>query len=148
MSATDRNVKIEQGKLEMKKYLSLATLACACSVSFSTPVVAASHVPACPNGSMVQSCLDHLRVGMANSQKAATCFKELDAEYRGWTGNGAGKGMMYRSKKLQCAAYAQWALDDILTAAPGPNDDPSASGALKQLITDLQADGIYELPTE
>lgn len=90
------------------------------------------------DGLVTQKCKNHMRkmknIGIALSD----CLDDLNAEYLGETGNGAGKWNNYIAQQKKCMGIAQQAMD-ALTDAYVPGGDTSVRRQLRKSIKKMKA---------
>ena len=106
-------------------------------LALAIPMQSAS-AAVCPKGKMVDSCIDHINNLERVGNQLAQCFRDLNAEYHGETGNGAGKGQNFKDKKDDCIQLAQDALADIKDAYV-PGGDTSLRRTLRKAVKNWKA---------
>lgn len=76
-------------------------------------------------GVTTRQCDSHLIKTIDNGMDAVACLKLLRSEYKGWTGNGAGKWSNYLRVQRDCKIKLQKALDSLTDAyVPGGDTSP------------------------
>jgi len=117
------------------KRIILAATTC---VIFALPVQSASAAEyICQSGNFVtQKCLTHMQKMADIGDDLSLCFTNLNKEYQGMTGNGAGKGRNYIARQNECMRITQKAMD-ALTDAYVPGGDTSMRRQLRQGLKDM-----------